>query len=386
MKTLIITVTIFSCFFVYPQGYVYHVLIFPQSFGIEQLNSNGTSGLINNVSNISALNPASIQQLEHLSVGLSYQFQTNIPDAWRYEIGTKRVYNYLPQSLGGVYHYKDFTFGIGAGQKYNGSIDIGPIMVTTVQDPDGTGQTFTPEFENMLQYYSVVAAYNFRDLLTEDSELILGVKYNLNRFKVYERIDALSFDDNLWGSNLEIGTQFTFDYYQETKISLGLSFKTLTSLDNGNDQELTAQPVIPGSRGGIYTAAVPQKAVLDLPSEAAFEFVLQPAQNYRITGSIKEIFLNNTFSNQKNQPELSSSFIYNFEKSFSGSVGIYFTDRRYDEDVLNINGDLTAFFITTGASFNINFLNVDIALADSHLFSGKYRKQTIGKVALEISL
>jgi hypothetical protein len=386
MKTFIIAVTIFTFFESYPQSYVHHVSVFPQGFGIEQLNSKGTSGLINNVSNISAMNPASIQQLEHLSFGFSYQFQTNIPDAWRYEIGTKRVYNYLPQSLGGVYHYNDFIFGIGVGQKYNGSIDLGSIIVTTTQDPDGTGEIYTPEFENMLQYYSVVAAYNFRDILIDDSELNFGIKYNLNRFYVYERIDAFSFEENLWGSNVEIGTQYTFEYDQETKIRLGLSFKTLTSLENEADHELTTRTGIPGSREEIYTVTVPQKTILDLPSEATFEFVLEPSLDYTITGSIKEIFLNSAFANMENQPEFSSTFIYNFEKSVSASLGIYYSDWRFKEDFLDMNGALTAFFITTGASFNINFLNINIALADSHLFSGEYRKQTIGKIAVGIQL
>ena len=51
-----------------------------------------------------------------------------------------------------------------------------------------------------------------------------------------------------------------------------------------------------------------------------------------------------------------------------------------------MNDELYAVFITAGLSFQINFLKVDLALADSHLFSGDLWKQTIGKIGLGIQL
>jgi hypothetical protein len=42
--------------------------------------------------------------------------------------------------------------------------------------------------------------------------------------------------------------------------------------------------------------------------------------------------------------------------------------------------------MTAGFKFNYDNFSVDLAIADSHLFSGDYRKQTIGKLSLGINL
>ncbi|MCK7520257.1 MAG: hypothetical protein MZV64_22510 [Ignavibacteriales bacterium] len=41
-----------------------------------------------------------------------------------------------------VIKFDDFSFGLGFGQKYNGSLDFDPIPITTSQYPDGTGEYF----------------------------------------------------------------------------------------------------------------------------------------------------------------------------------------------------------------------------------------------------
>lgn len=65
---------------------------------------------------------------------------------------------------------------------------------------------------------------------------------------------------------------------------------------------------------------------------------------------------------------------------FSASLGFYstkceFTDTFYSR----LNEGLNTIFLTGGLKINIDKLSIDLALADSHLFSGDYTKQTIGK-------
>ena len=72
------------------------------------------------------MNPASISEFENYSLGFSYQFNTSIDEAWIADFGTSRVYNFYPQSVGGIVKWNDLTFGLGFGQKYNGTLDIGP--------------------------------------------------------------------------------------------------------------------------------------------------------------------------------------------------------------------------------------------------------------------
>ncbi len=47
---------------------------------------------------------------------------------------------------------------------------------------------------------------------------------------------------------------------------------------------------------------------------------------------------------------------------------------------------MNAFFIIAGLNAAYSFFDIDLAIADSHLLSGDFRKQTIGKITLGIQL
>ena len=86
------------------------------------------------------MNPAAISNFNNYSSGFSYQFSSSIDEAWIADIGTSRKNDWMPQSAGAVFKFDDFSFGLGFGQKYNGSLDFDSIPITTSQYPDGTGE------------------------------------------------------------------------------------------------------------------------------------------------------------------------------------------------------------------------------------------------------
>ena len=47
---------------------------------------------------------------------------------------------------------------------------------------------------------------------------------------------------------------------------------------------------------------------------------------------------------------------------------------------------MDALFFIGGLRFNYDIFSADLAIADSHLFSGDFRKQTIGKLAIGVQL
>ena len=47
---------------------------------------------------------------------------------------------------------------------------------------------------------------------------------------------------------------------------------------------------------------------------------------------------------------------------------------------------MNALFLIGGLRFNYDIFSADLAIADSHLFGGDFRKQTIGKLAIGVQL
>ena len=330
MKILVIIISVFFLLESYSFGQRSNgreVVLFPQGFGIELLNSKGTSGIFNNISNLSAMNPATINQFENLSIGLSYQFQTTITNAYAIGIGTSRIYNYLPQSFGAVYHYNDFSLGIGAEQRYNASFDIGPIPITTVQHPEGTGEYFTPEWKNLLNYYSLLASYNFEDFIPDYITLAIGLKYNLNHYTESQSIYNISGKSTILGSNFEIGTYFKLKLDNSRNVGFGVSYKTKAELSDYFKYDETDYDIDPID--SFYTISVIPEYIINvnIPSEIDFDFSIQTSDKWTFTGNFKEVFWNEVQNNIKDQPEFSLNAIHNFDSSVSGSLGFYYTNR-----------------------------------------------------------
>jgi hypothetical protein len=390
MKTIVFTIILLTSTVSIPQSIrERNAALVPQGYGIEQLNSDGSSGILNDVSNISSMNPASIYKLENLSFGFSYQFQTNLDTAWIAGIGTSRVQNYIPQSLGGVIHYENFSFGIGFSQKYNGSLDFGPIEVTTVTNPDGTGEYYYPEFENTIQSYTLSAAYQFKDAFAENTNLSFGLSYFLNNFHSRESIGMVTASASALGSNFELGVLYDIKINEEQHLSIGTSYSTSTTISNEVEYE-GIYTIIPGSIRGdslnYQIIPVSYSLLLNVPSEFSFDIYFKPLLNLAFLGRINNIFWDNNVDNVKDQLEISTSVIYTFNPNTNVSLGLYYTGKDYIEDYFNINEELYALYLTGGLSFQINFVKVDLAVADSHLFSGDYWEQTIGKIGLGIQL
>lgn len=147
MKKLVLFFALFYSTISFPQNVETQAIIAPQGFGINLLNSSGNSSIDNNISNIGFMNPAAISNFSNYSFGLSYQLSSEIEEGWIADIGTTRKNDWIPQSAGAVIKFDDFSFGLGFGQKYNGSLDFDSIQITTVQNPDGTGKYFQVEYK-----------------------------------------------------------------------------------------------------------------------------------------------------------------------------------------------------------------------------------------------
>ncbi len=160
-KTSIFVLLLFPYLFVNSQTMPeQQTLILIQGFNNGLLSSLGSSSIINEIENINSFNPSALNRFNGLSLGVSYQTVSNIKEAYIAGIGYSSIRNNYPQSFGVAYSLGDFKIGLGFGQSYNARMDIGEIQITTVENPDGTGQTFQPVFESTVFSYGVSLSYS----------------------------------------------------------------------------------------------------------------------------------------------------------------------------------------------------------------------------------
>jgi|WetSurMetagenome_2_1015567.scaffolds.fasta_scaffold24827_4 hypothetical protein len=366
------------------------VSFLPQGYGIKLLNSSGTSSIINDVSNLGFMNPASISEFENYSLGISYQLNTSIDKAWIADYGTSRVYNFYPQSAGGIVKWNDFTFGLGFGQKYNGTLDTDPVEVRTIEFPNGTGEFFEMKQESMIHSYSITASYSFKELLQSSNVITLGFRYSLNYLNRYDEIWNSTGSATDYSSNIALGLNYNINLDEQKMLFLGTSiesktdFKAKYETDNqfliNYDPEDTNHYQIPASTSDIYL-------IHSIPFELRFDLGIDATNDLKLLANLSWVFWKTKSTILEDQIEFSISAVYKINEMFTPSLGFNIIDCEYTDNFYSrLNEGLNALFITAGLKFNYDIFSADLAIADSHLFSGDFRKQTICKLAFGVQL
>ena len=388
MKNLIFILLIIYSTITLSQNNDTQVIIAPQGFGINLLNSKGNSSIDNDISNIGFMNPAAISNFESYAFGLSYQLSSKIEEGWIADIGTSRKNDWMPQSACGVFNFDNFSFGLGFGQKYNGSLDFDSIPITTSQYPDGTGEFITVEHRTRVQTYSLSASYSFPEVFGESSSLDIGFRYSYNHLKFYEKFWEMTIDESDNIGSYAFGLQYSSQISDSRMLRVGFSyeiepdFEKVYEYNNGliyiSDPDSNGR--IPAYINSKYNlvGSVPDKFNLDVSADLTEFFRI----NTMITGVLWEA--DNDYI--KNQLEFSASGIYRINEMFAPSFGFYYTDKNFDEDFFDINEKNNALFLIAGLRFNYDIFSADLVIADSQLFGGDFRKQTIGKIAIGVQL
>jgi len=365
--------------------------LFPHGFVEEQLNGFGLRQSTNTtLANIGSGNPAVLSDFDQVSLGGSYQLSSRIEDAWSYGVDYKQNYTFWPQSFGVVYPLKNFRFAYGLGQKYNAIMDYGPLEVSTVEMPEGTGEFFDAYNEFLILSNSAILSYMINNLISKNDRLNLGIQYN---------VDHLSYKSKLWrnvatadgfASSFSAGIRYDVDLdLPAFQIGIffenGIEFRGEAKLKN-SESLIEVDPNPPGNNDSLIIADIPTWSFQTrLPDKLSFGFFMQPIQKIGIAFNFTSVRWNKVSDNWDNSIDLSSTAILYPHKNLAFSLGYYQSQRKYNQEtnaIFKIGSKADAFFITTGVVINTGNFIIDIALADSHLFSGDWRKQTISKVEI----
>lgn len=312
------------------------------------------------------------------------QFNSSINNPHIKGIAYNQILNWLPQSAGLIFSIGEFRLGAGMSQVYNSELDFGPIEVTTVEQPDGTGEFFSANQKTIVTASSLITAYPVHEVFTDDDQLSIGTQLNLHFIHYKESflraIIVSNFKDVSWSAGLNYKFSSSIPL---TQISIffekGVHFQNSIAI-SGTQLQIDIAP----DSSRIYTIS-PSNISLEgyIPDKLSLGLLYQPTEKLLVAVNISNTFWNSYQEDIHDQIEFSSNIIYKWDNFITTSAGIYLTDRNYFV-VYSSYYENSAVFQSLGAIINLPGFNIEIALADSHLFSDELRKQTLVKLGLNL--
>jgi hypothetical protein len=202
----------------------------------------------------------------------------------------------------------------------------------------------------------------------------------------YESLWRINISESDVSSNFNIGIQYSYDITENRKVKIGFCYETQVEFSSPISVELDSLDINSGNGRYIGAQLYNTSIAGSIPNDFKLDVSADLTDNLKLNTLITGVLWENDDNNLINQLELSASSIYQINELFAPSFGFYYTDKNFDEDFFDINEKMNALFLIGGLRFNFNIFSADLAIADSHLFSGDFRKQTIAKLALGINL
>jgi hypothetical protein len=365
-------------------------LFLPQGYLLPSLSGYGYSKTINDVSNIGNMNPASLSSFNSISGGVSYQYDSKINNAWLVDIGFYKNKTGLPQSAGIVYPLNDFCLGVSFTQRFNGSLDFGQIPITTVENPDGTGEFYSPLYQFNLMSYSILGAFSIHNTFKDNDKLSFGLSINLDKFSDYEKIIDVATEGSFYGGSFSLGAVYERSSDAAFLYRLSLFFeKGANAIGNltikGSTVTLFPDSISHGTKYNIPTEVFRTSGKIPDKLNIGADFDIGPFLS--ISSNYSYVFWHGVGASD-NRPEISLTGLYKLSDIVSLSVGTYI--QQYNNEGINRDfqavGKLNALYLTAGSVIHYKYIDLNIGIADSHLISGEWRKQTAGTVSLGFHL
>jgi len=346
------------------------------------------------IENISSSNPASLINFDSLLVGVSYQYVSEQNPGWIVDIINKRAYPFLPQSIGAVYPLDNLRIGIGISQRYNSLLDYGEIPFTTVENPYGTGQSFSPKFETLIIGFSNLCSYSLPSLFYKNDVLSLGFQVNIDRMDYNSKLARTE------GTSGGLSTSYGFGihYKFEKRLHLGLfefgffyekgsSFREELRTNNNINLVRVSEDSL--RQNNYYVVQSSMDVIAKTPDKLNYGFIYSPERMLHFSLNSRTVYWNKIRSDCQNCSEFSCSVIFDYSKTERFSFGLLSSNpqitnnRFYSQDA---NENMKAIYVTLGLHIeNYRFI-YDLSLADNHNYSGAWRKHTILKGAIAIKL
>lgn len=357
--------------------------VFLQRIHVNTYNSIGFSNIVtSHISEIASANPASLSDYNSPSAGINFSFSSRLN--YYYGIKIEGAKEWLPSSVGMVYPMNNFNIGLGYYQKYSNYMDFGRTEITTILEPEGTGEYWEASEETIIHSPSILLSYSWKNLFLKNDRLSLGGQvfwdWWLEENKIYKTTATVNANCINW--------KLGFIYKFRNDIGIGMCFEK--GIDMEGEIEVTPEFLVesdPMDSSGYYSGTqVKNILVFKLPDRLSFGIAAKSGNDFTLATTLSAVFWSSVDDRFQDQLDYSANFIYSLMNNFDLSFGVYATDRILKDDFSYGNYSKSATFFDLGFKFKYDKIGILAELMDSRLFSAEMMKQTIFTLGISCKL
>jgi long-subunit fatty acid transport protein len=282
------------------------------------------------------------------------------------------------------YPLKSFRVGLGFSQRYNSVLGMDAMEITTEYQPEGTGEFFTAESNNLISCYSLQFSRAMDNLIMTGDQFCIGIRFNYNRVDFVDRIyhtEAKASGGALGGAlglrygfsdNVQVGIFYERNPYFKEKFEI-----------EGTDLVIEHDPLI-GGNNPVINAKFDNKFFLKdkLPDRLTMGFLYRVNEKLEMTLEAAGIYWHQWDDRAVNSVEISGGLLGHITRHFSLSMSLLSTDRKYKDNTASyIYESQEALFLLAGVNVHLESVDFDVALAKTVAYD-KWRKQSIAKFSL----
>lgn len=234
--------------------------------------------------------------------------------------------------------------------------------MTTVEDPDGTGITFNPQFITELHSFSFIGCYGYSDFLMDNGNLSMGLQLNVDYLYVKEQISRADAKVNDIGFSGKLGINYILSDF----ISLGILYDKGSYIKSEMKYEGSSiLETLSNESSVTYFAARPvsQRYIFEMPDKFSYGLLLTLLEHFYFSLTILHIYWNRLYSSFDNSMNISSNVLYKIPYfGFDFTCGFY--DNKQNSSLFDFDNDII--FLNLGIRQNFDNSVVSVEISDGY--------------------
>ncbi len=305
--------------------------------------------------------PAALVGFNKMVAGVRFDYATDV-DEFIIGKGEQSYSPVIPASVGFILPFPRGALAVSYHRSYESKISD-KFEISTVNQPEGTGEYYTFERSNVIHNFGLGAGYELSEKLS------IGARINYNLFEIKEHVWRLNIDESSGAFSAQAGVNFEFDIFEIGVLyNLSSNFEDSWRNDSGLVSVIDTNVVNYTSRSTEYIVHRDDKLFLS--------FQIKPSESWRMASSFAIRTTNRANDALDGLYETGFHVINTINPMWQWTAGVLVTERELSKEYDSLFEEQDRTILHFGVQYTTGPVGLRLEIADSHFSSSETMQRT----------